>query len=68
MSTKKEINGVILILSCQKHKDTRLKEINLKNKNEIERIEVKGKKKDIDKRQNKLKKKFKLIGDGRSEI
>lgn len=31
MSTKKEINGVILILSCQKHKDTRLKEINLKN-------------------------------------
>jgi hypothetical protein len=31
MSTKKEVNGVILILSCQKHKDTRLKEINLKN-------------------------------------
>jgi len=31
MSTKKEVNGVILILSCQKHKETRLKEINLKN-------------------------------------
>jgi hypothetical protein len=31
MSTKKEVNGVILILSCQKHKDTRLKDINLKN-------------------------------------
>jgi hypothetical protein len=31
MSTKKEVNGIILILSCQKHKDTRLKEINLKN-------------------------------------
>ena len=26
MSTKKEVNGIILILSCQKHKDTRLKE------------------------------------------
>ena len=32
MSTKKEVNGIILILSCQKHKDTRLKEINLKNR------------------------------------
>jgi hypothetical protein len=31
MSTKKEVNGIILILSCQKHKYTRLKEINLKN-------------------------------------
>lgn len=31
MSTKKEVNGIILILSCQKHKETRLKEINLKN-------------------------------------
>ena len=31
MSTKKEVNGVILILSCQKHKETRLKDINLKN-------------------------------------
>lgn len=31
MSTKKEVNGVILILSCQKHKETRLREINLKN-------------------------------------
>ena len=29
MSTKKEVNGIILILSCQKHKNTRLKEINL---------------------------------------
>ncbi len=29
MSVKKEVNGIILILSCQKHKDTRLKEINL---------------------------------------
>ena len=31
MSAKKEVNGIILILSCQKHKETRLKEINLKN-------------------------------------
>jgi hypothetical protein len=31
MSIKKEVNGIILILSCQKHKETRLKEINLKN-------------------------------------
>ena len=39
MSTKKEVNGVILILSCQKHKNTRLKEINLKN-NSYENWEV----------------------------
>ena len=31
MSQKKEVNGIILILSCQKHKETRLKEINLKH-------------------------------------
>lgn len=31
MSSKKEVDGIILILSCQKHKDTRLKETNLKN-------------------------------------
>ncbi len=31
MSIKKEVSGIILILSCQKHKETRLKEINLKN-------------------------------------
>lgn len=31
MSKKKEVNGIILILSCQKHKETRLKEINLKH-------------------------------------
>ena len=31
MSIKKEVSGIILILSCQKHKETRLKEIKLKN-------------------------------------
>ena len=27
--SKKDVNGIILILSCQKHKDTRLKEFSL---------------------------------------
>ena len=28
-NSKKYVNGIILILSCQKHKDTRLKEFSL---------------------------------------
>lgn len=38
-SSKKTVNGVILILSCQKHKDTRLKEFSL-NKTSYNNWEV----------------------------